>query len=108
MYEAIIDFCERHEVDFNRKTPDFKRRDMLIVNKTVNEVGFICEDYNGFTDEKEEEVAKLLKTLKKSHNEEMTKHNIKPIKGIYKAIIYIGLYAKLFRKCYNEKIYIYF
>ena len=83
MYEAIIDFCERHEVDFNRKTPDFKRRDMLIVNKTVNEVGFICEDYNGFTDEKEEEVAKLLKTLKKSHNEEMTKHNIKPIKGMH-------------------------
>ena len=32
---------------------------MLIVNKTVNEVGFICEDYNGFTDEKEEEVAKI-------------------------------------------------
>ena len=56
---------------------------MLIVNKTVNEVGFICEDYNGFTDDKEEEVSKLLKTLKKSHNEEMTKHNIKPIKGSY-------------------------
>ena len=42
-----------------RKTPDFKRRDMLIVNKTLSEVGFICEDYNGFTDEKEEEVAKV-------------------------------------------------
>ena len=32
---------------------------MLIVNKTLSEVGFICEDYNGFTDEKEEEVAKV-------------------------------------------------
>ena len=75
MYEAIIEFCERNEVDFNRletvcnrkssyiflfrKTPDFKRRDMLIVNKTLSEVGFICDDYNGFTDDKEEEVAKV-------------------------------------------------
>ena len=56
---------------------------MLIVNKTLNEVGFICEDYNGFTDEKEEEVAKQLKTLQKSHNDEMTKHNIKPVKGLF-------------------------
>ena len=56
---------------------------MLIVNKTISEVGFICEDYNGFTDEKEEEVAKLLQTLKKSHNEEMKKHNMKPVKELY-------------------------
>ena len=32
---------------------------MLIVNKTLSEVGFICDDYNGFTDDKEEEVAKV-------------------------------------------------
>ena len=38
LYEALIEYCERNEIDFNRKTPDFKRRDMLIVNKTVNEV----------------------------------------------------------------------
>ena len=37
---------------------------MLIVNKTMNEVGFIIEDYNGFTEHKEEELAKLLKNLK--------------------------------------------
>ena len=56
---------------------------MLIVNKTLSEVGFICDDYNGFTDDKEEEVAKLLGVLKKSHNDEMAKHNMKPIKELY-------------------------
>ena len=37
---------------------------MLIVNKTMNEVGFVIDNYNGFTDLKEEELAKLLKSLK--------------------------------------------
>ena len=67
LYEALISFCERHKIDFNRKTPDFKRRDMLIVNKTMNEVGFVIDDYNGFTDVKEEELSKLLKALKVTH-----------------------------------------
>ena len=53
LYEALIDYCERNEIDFNRKTPDFKRRDMLIVNKTANEVLFgncknICQSVNLF------------------------------------------------------------
>ena len=26
LYEAIIDFCERRDIDFNRKTDDFKDR----------------------------------------------------------------------------------
>ena len=49
----------------------------------MTEVGFICQDYNGFTDEKEEEVSKMLSVLKKSHNDEMAKHNVKPIKELY-------------------------
>ena len=56
---------------------------MLIVNKTMSEVGFICDDYNGFTDDKEEEVSKLLDVVKKSHNDELAKHNMKPIKDLY-------------------------
>ena len=71
---------------------------MLIVNKTMNEVGFIIEDYNGFTEHKEEELAKLLKNLKvtllfifnfhfsifqTAHNEEMSKHHMKPVKELY-------------------------
>ena len=63
---------------------------MLIVNKTLNEVGFICEDYNGFTDEREEEVSKQLKTLQKSHNDEMTKHNMKPVKGNFRLKVHVS------------------
>ena len=46
---------------------------MLIVNKTMNEVGFIIEDYNGFTEHKEEELAKLLKNLKVTLNLTLTR-----------------------------------
>ena len=52
---------------------------MLIVNKTMNEVGFIIDDYNGFTEHKEEELAKLLKNLK--------------VKNFY---IWISIYARKF------------
>ena len=37
---------------------------MLIVNKRMNEVGFVIEGYNGFTEAKEEELAKMIKNLK--------------------------------------------
>jgi len=83
LYEALIDYCERNEIDFNRKTPDFKRRDMLIVNKTANEVGFVIDDYNGFTEEKEQELVNMLKTLKNSHNQGLIEMHLKPIKELY-------------------------
>lgn len=83
LYEALIAFCEGHDIDFNRKTPDFKRRDMLIVNKTINEVGFIIDDYNGMTDTKEEDLLKFLKNMKTAHNDEMAKFHMKPLKEIY-------------------------